>query len=102
MRLIGFLALTVFFPVFAFAADLININTADTALLDTLPGIGPSKATAIVEYRVAHGPFARIEDIQNVSGIGPSTYSDIKSLITVGDTSVSGSSTTSATSTATV
>ena len=102
MRLIGFLALTVFFPVFAFAADLININTADTALLDTLPGIGPSKAQAIISYRDEHGPFAKIEDIQNVSGIGPSTYSDIKSLITVGDTSVSGSSTTSATSTATV
>lgn len=69
-------------------AALVNINTADATLLDTLPGIGPSKATAIVEYRTGHGPFTRIEDIQSVSGIGPSTYADIAPLITVGDTTV--------------
>jgi competence ComEA-like helix-hairpin-helix protein len=73
-------------PALAHAA-LIDINTADAALLDTLPGIGPAYATRIVDYRSAHGPFARIEDIQNVSGIGPSTFADIKSLITVGSPS---------------
>jgi len=86
MRTIGLLLLTFFFPAFAHAA-LLNINTADATLLDTLPGIGPAYATRIVEYRTAHGPFARIEDIQNVSGIGPSTYAGIAPLITVGDTS---------------
>ena len=77
------------FPISAYAA-LININTADAALLDTLPGIGPSKAIAIVDYRTQNGLFARIEDIQNVSGIGPSTYAGIEPFITVSDTGVSG------------
>lgn len=94
MRIAGFLTLALFIPAFALAASLININTADAALLDTLPGIGPAYATRIVDYRNAHGPFARIEDIQNVSGIGPSTYADIASLITVGDTDTSNASTT--------
>jgi competence ComEA-like helix-hairpin-helix protein len=73
-------------PLYARAAELVNINTADAALLDTLPGIGPSKAAAIIDYRTQHGSFARIEDIQKVSGIGPSTYADIAPLITVGET----------------
>lgn len=69
----------------AIADALVNINTADQAALESLNGIGPSKATAIIEYRTEHGPFASIEDIQNVSGIGPSTYANIKDFITVGD-----------------
>lgn len=80
-------------------AALININTAGSTELETLPGIGPSKASAIIEYRTLNGPFARIEDIQNVSGIGPSTYANIASLITVGETGdSSGGSSTVATS----
>lgn len=70
----------------ALAEGLINVNTADAATLDTLPGIGPTKAQAIIDYREQNGPFASIEDIQNVSGIGPATYADIAPLITVGDT----------------
>lgn len=66
------------------AADLININTADSATLETLNGIGPSKAQAIIDYRTQHGPFAKTEDIMNVSGIGATTYSNIKDFITVG------------------
>ncbi|HEY6018659.1 MAG TPA: helix-hairpin-helix domain-containing protein [Candidatus Paceibacterota bacterium] len=68
-----------------FAATLVNINTADSATLQTLNGIGPSKAQAIIDYRTQHGAFATIQDIQNVSGIGPSTYANIKDYITVGD-----------------
>ncbi|OGG40605.1 hypothetical protein A2118_02005 [Candidatus Kaiserbacteria bacterium GWA2_50_9] len=86
MRIAGLLLLIVLFPVYAYAA-LLNINTADATFLDTLPGIGPSKATAIIDYRTQHGPFAQIEDIQNVSGIGPSTYGELKTLITVGGVS---------------
>src|SRR3989338_1679558 len=66
------------------AADLITINTADSASLQTLNGIGPSKAQAIIDYRVQYGPFAKIEDIMNVSGIGTATYNNIKDFITVG------------------
>lgn len=61
----------------------ISINHATIAELDTLPGIGPTKAQAIVDYRTAHGPFKRLEDIQNVKGIGPKTYEDLKPLITL-------------------
>ena len=86
-------------PSFAYAA-LININTANAELLDTLPGIGPSKAQAIIDYRNLNGSFAAIEDIQNVSGIGPSTYANIKDLITVGESgSASDSGSVAATST---
>lgn len=91
MRTIGLFALAIFFPVYAYAATLININTADAVLLDTLPGIGPAYATRIVDYRTAHGPFARIEDIQNVSGIGPSTYAGIAPFITVDSSTPSAS-----------
>ena len=65
--------------------DLVDINTASQAELEELPGIGPSLAGRIIEYRDENGPFARIEDIVNVSGIGSATYEDIKDLITVGD-----------------
>jgi competence protein ComEA len=48
----------------------ININTATAEELEQLPGIGPALAKKIVEYREVHGPFASIEDIVNIDGIG--------------------------------
>ena len=64
--------------------ELININTATSAELDTLPGIGPTTAQKIIDYRDQNGPFINTEDIINVSGIGPGTYERLKDLITVG------------------
>lgn len=64
---------------------LININTASIPELESLPGIGPDKAGKIVAYRTKHGPFERIEEIENVSGIGPVTFEKIKALICVSD-----------------
>lgn len=64
--------------------DLIDINIATAEELDTLPGIGPTTAQKIIDYRDTNGPYATIEDIMNVSGIGPSTFDAIKGLITVG------------------
>ncbi|HVN14908.1 MAG TPA: helix-hairpin-helix domain-containing protein [Anaerolineales bacterium] len=66
------------------SGDLVNINTATLDELDTLPGIGPTTAQKIVDYRTQHGPFQRIEDIMNVSGIGPATFDKLQNLITVG------------------
>ena len=63
--------------------DLININTATLEELDGLPGIGPTTAQKIIDYRSENGPFGAIEDIMNVSGIGPATFEDIRDLITV-------------------
>jgi competence protein ComEA len=63
---------------------LININTAASFELEELPGIGPTTAAKIIAYRDANGPFLSIEDIINVSGIGPGTYERIKDLITIG------------------
>jgi competence protein ComEA len=59
----------------------ININTATQEELEWLPGIGPALAARIIAYREAHGPFTSPEQIQNVSGIGPAKYADIKALI---------------------
>ncbi|MCX6098218.1 MAG: helix-hairpin-helix domain-containing protein [Caldiserica bacterium] len=61
----------------------ISINHGTLAELDTLPGIGPAKAQAILDYRAQHGLFKRLEDLQNVTGIGTKTYEDLKSLITL-------------------
>ena len=65
------------------SGDLININTASADVLATLPGIGPTTAQRIVDYRTENGPFARIEDLLNVAGIGPATFDNINTLITV-------------------
>jgi competence protein ComEA len=65
--------------------DLVNINSATLEELDALPGIGPTTAQKIIDYRDENGPFSVIEDIMNVSGIGPATFEDIQELITVDD-----------------
>jgi competence protein ComEA len=65
--------------------ELVNINAASLQELDALPGIGETTARKIIAYREENGPFTRIEDIVNVSGIGAATYDDIKDLITVGN-----------------
>ena len=62
---------------------LVNLNTADVAALMTLPGIGESRAKAIISYREQHGAFAKIEDIMKLSGIKQAAFSKIKDKITV-------------------
>jgi competence protein ComEA len=61
----------------------VNINQADASTLDSLPGIGPSKAAAIIEYRETNGPFQKVEDLMNISGIGEKTFEKLKDQITV-------------------
>ena len=63
--------------------ELISINTADLNELQELPGIGPSKAEAIIQYREENGAFKAIEDLQNISGIGEKTFEKLKDLISI-------------------
>lgn len=62
-----------------------NINTASAADLDKIPGIGPTKAQAIVDYRTQNGNFKSIEDVQKVKGIKAATFAKIKDYIKVND-----------------
>lgn len=68
-----------------FSGSLINFNTAQSQELERLPGIGSTKAQAIILYRQEHGPFKKIEDLMEVSGIGKVTFDQIKGLITLGN-----------------
>jgi competence protein ComEA len=61
----------------------VNINTATLEQLDELQGVGPATAQKIIDYRTANGPFASIEDIKNVSGIGDAKFAAMKDAITV-------------------
>lgn len=61
----------------------VNINTARVEELDQLPGIGPAIAQRIIDYRNEHGEFKKVEDIQEVKGIGDAKFSEIKDSITV-------------------
>ena len=67
----------------AFKISIVNINTATQTELETLPGIGPSLALKIINYRNDNGKFSSIEDIKNVSGIGDVKYNNIKNYIKV-------------------
>jgi competence protein ComEA len=61
----------------------VNLNTASLAELDALPGLGPALAQRIIDFRTQHGIFRRIEDLQEVSGIGAATFARLKDGVTV-------------------
>jgi competence protein ComEA len=62
---------------------LVNINAASETELEALTGVGPVTANAIIQYRTEHGPFATVDDLLNVSGIGPATLEELRSQVTV-------------------
>jgi competence protein ComEA len=64
-------------------AALVNVNTASATDLETLPGIGEVIAQRIVDYRTQNGPFAAVDDLLDVSGIGDAILGDIRDLVTV-------------------
>ncbi len=64
-------------------SGLININSASETELETLSGIGEVLAATIVEYRTENGPFASVEELMDVSGIGPATLDEIRDQVTV-------------------
>lgn len=61
----------------------VNLNTAETLLLEVLPGIGEVLAQRIIDYRSENGPFQQIDDLTKVEGIGPATFENLKDKITV-------------------
>ncbi len=63
----------------------VNINTADQAELEKLPGIGPGKAAAIIRFRQEHGPFETAEELMQVPGIKEATFSKLKEYVIVWD-----------------
>ena len=63
----------------------VNINTASATELETLPGIGPALAERIITYRETHGFFESVDDLINVKGIGESVLSDLRDLVSVGN-----------------
>lgn len=63
--------------------SIVNINKATQTELETLPGIGPSTAMKIINYRKEHGMFSNIEDLKNVDGVGENRFEKIKDLIIV-------------------
>lgn len=81
-RLFCSLVMLLMFATAVFAK--VNINTASVAELEALPGIGPSKAEAIVKYREENGNFKIVEDLKNVKGIGDKVYEQISGEVEVG------------------
>lgn len=65
------------------AAGIVDINSATLSDLDALPGVGPSTAQAIIDYRVANGPYASVDDLLNVRGIGPSKLAAMRARVRV-------------------
>ena len=63
--------------------DVVNLNTAGVDQLDTLPGIGPATAKAIVAHRTRKGPFSRVEDLLAIDGIGPKKLEAIRDLVSL-------------------
>ena len=78
------LALCTLLSVTALASGGTDINSADQAALEALPGIGPSKAQAIITYRQEHGPFASVDSLDAVPGIGPKSLANLRPLIHAG------------------
>lgn len=66
------------------AGGAVDVNTADAVALEALPGVGPSIAQAIVEWREANGPFASVDELEDVPGIGPATLDEIRESARVG------------------
>jgi competence protein ComEA len=65
------------------AGGLVNINTADGPTLETLNGVGPVLAAAIISFREENGPFTTVEQLEAVPGIGPATLAELRDQVTV-------------------
>lgn len=77
------LVLIAFFAFSGMATAAVNLNTASKAELETVNGIGPQKAEAILEYRNKNGPFKKVDDLKKVSGFGDKSVAKMRSELTV-------------------
>lgn len=75
--------LTILFLFFSLMFGAVNINRANSAQLQTLYGVGPTKAQEILKYRKAHGAFKSVDELLNVKGIGPKTLIKLKSQVSI-------------------
>lgn len=84
-KILAILVAVIAFACPGLALALVDINSASETQLETLPGIGPGKAQAIVEYRQANGPFKSIDELGRVKGIGDKTLAELRTQVTVGE-----------------
>jgi competence protein ComEA len=82
LKKLAFVALALMLSPLALAGQ-VNINTADAQMLETVKGLGPTKAQAIVEYRKQHGPFKSVDELVRVPGVKDMTLETIRSHLTV-------------------
>lgn len=81
-----FLIVLLALPLYLSAADKVNINTASKEVLMTeIKGVGEKRAEAIITYREKNGPFESVDDLANVSGIGPSILKENRESLTVSE-----------------
>ena len=86
MRKLALTLLAVFaFATVSFAADPIDINTATQEQLESLAGVGPTKAKAIIAYRTEHGNFKTVDELDNVKGFSSKTLDKLRDQATVGE-----------------
>ncbi|MBO5917491.1 MAG: ComEA family DNA-binding protein [Oscillospiraceae bacterium] len=77
-------------PVSLLPGEVMDVNTAPAKDLERLPGIGAGRAQAIVAYRQAYGGFQSVDELSNVSGIGPATLEGLRPYVTVGQEKTQG------------
>lgn len=70
----------------SWAGELVDLNSATQAQLESVKGIGPAKARAIIDYRSKMGPFRSVDDLKNVTGFGAKTVAKMRSELTIGST----------------
>jgi len=86
MRKIALTLLAVFaFTMSSFAADLIDVNAATQEQLESLAGVGPAKAKAIIAYRTEHGNFKTVDELDSVKGFTSKTIDKLRDQATVGE-----------------
>jgi competence protein ComEA len=81
--IISMLFAALLLPMYALAAGAVDLNSADAAALESIKGIGPARAAAIIQYRDKHGPFASVDELVKVPGIGDKSITQLRDQLSV-------------------